>query len=135
MLFEIRIVSTIERPALQGCRPCKSLFFVFFFTLVTSPRRSLSVKLSDTRVYEPRATRCKVAVDASHSLQACRRYRSTSPMIKRPPPYDHHRALGIGSLEEAVSYERGNPVQGCRRYKDSIQGCPVSLLLLYYFQA
>jgi len=26
---------------------------VFFFTLVTGPRRSLSFKLSDTRVYEP----------------------------------------------------------------------------------
>ena len=25
----------------------------FFFTLVTSPRRSLSLNLSDTRVYEP----------------------------------------------------------------------------------
>jgi len=28
-------------------------FFFFFFTLVTGPRRSLSRKLSDTRVYEP----------------------------------------------------------------------------------
>jgi len=28
-------------------------FFFFFFTLVTGPRRSLSLKLSDTRVYEP----------------------------------------------------------------------------------
>ena len=27
-------------------------FFCFFFTLVTGPRRSLSLKLSDTRVYE-----------------------------------------------------------------------------------
>jgi len=26
-------------------------FFFFFFTLVTGPRRSLSLKLSDTRVY------------------------------------------------------------------------------------
>ena len=26
---------------------------VFFFTLVTGPSRSLSLKLSDTRVYEP----------------------------------------------------------------------------------
>ena len=26
---------------------------LFFFTLVTGPRRSLSLKLSDTRVYEP----------------------------------------------------------------------------------
>jgi len=25
----------------------------FFFTLVTGPRRSLSLELSDTRVYEP----------------------------------------------------------------------------------
>ena len=25
----------------------------FFFTLVTGPRRSLSLKMSDTRVYEP----------------------------------------------------------------------------------
>ena len=28
-------------------------FFLFFFTLVTGPRRSLSLKLNDTRVYEP----------------------------------------------------------------------------------
>ena len=28
----------------------------FFFTLVTGPRRSLSLKLSDTRVYEPQST-------------------------------------------------------------------------------
>jgi len=28
-------------------------FFFFFFTLVTGPSRSLSLKLSDTRVYEP----------------------------------------------------------------------------------
>jgi len=27
--------------------------FFFFFTLVAGPRRSLSLKLSDTRVYEP----------------------------------------------------------------------------------
>ena len=27
-------------------------FFFFFFTLVTGPSRSLSLKLSDTRVYE-----------------------------------------------------------------------------------
>jgi len=34
-------------PAPGGC------FFFFFFTLVTCPRRSLSLKLSETRVYEP----------------------------------------------------------------------------------
>ena len=31
-------------------------FFSFFFTLVTGPRRSLSLKLSGTRVYEPQNT-------------------------------------------------------------------------------
>jgi len=30
------------------------ILFFFFFTLVAGPRRSLSVKLSDTRVYAPR---------------------------------------------------------------------------------
>jgi len=29
------------------------LFLLFFFTLVKGPRRSLSLKLSDTRFYEP----------------------------------------------------------------------------------
>ena len=30
----------------------------FFFTLVTGPRRSLGLKLSDTRVYEPQMRAC-----------------------------------------------------------------------------
>jgi len=34
-------------------RRAVSLLFFFFFTLVTGPRRSLCLKLSDTRVYEP----------------------------------------------------------------------------------
>jgi len=33
--------------------PCTCNFFFFFFTLVTGPRRSLSLKLSDARVCEP----------------------------------------------------------------------------------
>jgi len=35
---------------LEGMHEC---FCFFFFTLVTGPRRSLSLKLSGTRVYEP----------------------------------------------------------------------------------
>ena len=37
------------RRSCQACDACCSA--VFFFTLVTGPRRSLSLKLSDTRVY------------------------------------------------------------------------------------
>jgi len=33
--------------------PISEHFFFFFFTFVTGHRRSLSRKLSDTRVYEP----------------------------------------------------------------------------------
>ena len=40
------------------------LFFFFFITLVTGPRRSLSLKLSDTRDYEPEI-RCWCAVCGS----------------------------------------------------------------------
>jgi len=44
----------------------------FFFTLVTGPRRSLSLKLSDARVYEPQIRARNQVV---HSVQA--RGRST----------------------------------------------------------
>ena len=40
-----------SRVALAGI-PCVAMVF-FFFILVTGPRRSLSFKLSDTRVYAP----------------------------------------------------------------------------------
>ena len=37
------------------------LLLLFLFTLVTGPGRSLSLKLSDTRVYEPQIrARCRV---------------------------------------------------------------------------
>ena len=46
------------------------LALVFFFTLVTGPRRSLSLKLSDTRVYEPqiRARLGTTALNPEHGV-------------------------------------------------------------------
>ena len=38
-----------EREGERGVRVYERLFFFFFFTLVTGPRRSLSLKLSDTK--------------------------------------------------------------------------------------
>ena len=47
------MASLVDGPnGVDGKPPLLSLFF-FFFTLVASPGRSLSLKLSDTRVYEP----------------------------------------------------------------------------------
>jgi len=42
-------------------------FFFFFFTLVTGPGRSLSLKLSDTRVYEPHI-RARLGTTAHYRL-------------------------------------------------------------------
>ena len=41
------------RAELLECLAEMEVFFFFFFTLVTGPRRSVSLKLSNTRVYEP----------------------------------------------------------------------------------
>jgi len=53
-------VDDLQRPQggrLRGAshrpRVCLETYAPFFFTLVTGPKRSLSRKLSDTRVYEP----------------------------------------------------------------------------------
>ena len=52
--------------------PCDGYVDVFFFfTLVTGPRRSLSLKMSDTRVYEPQIrARLYVDVDVTHRTVA-----------------------------------------------------------------
>jgi hypothetical protein len=42
----------MDTPLLIAAHRSK-VFLLFFFTLVTVPRGSLSLKLSDTRVYEP----------------------------------------------------------------------------------
>jgi len=52
----------------------------FFFTLVTGPRRSLSLQLSDTRVYEPR-TRARLRYTATR-----RRRQTARPSAPRSRP-------------------------------------------------
>jgi len=47
----------------------------FFFTLVTGPRRSLSLKLSDTKVYEPQIP---LNPKLGEQLLACFRYWTSS---------------------------------------------------------
>jgi len=48
----IRWIRT-SRLSLQNPLSLHTRVVFFFFTLVTGPRRSLSLKLSDTKVYEP----------------------------------------------------------------------------------
>ena len=66
----------------------------FFFTLVTGPRRSLSLKLSDTRVYEPQIrARLGTTGDDQAPVVHARRDREGSPPLRHcrlgpglPPP-------------------------------------------------
>ena len=46
------------------------IFFFFFFTRVTGPRRSLSLKMSEIRVYEP-PIRARLGTTA-HLVSPCR---------------------------------------------------------------
>ena len=57
---ELSLSAAAEDHRVRRCQRCLQplnrgglFFFFFFFTLVTGPRRSLSLKLSDTKVYEP----------------------------------------------------------------------------------
>ena len=55
MLFLFMAFAILGMNAYAGSyrRRCVWYGFFFFFTLVTGRRRSMSLKLSDTRVYEP----------------------------------------------------------------------------------
>ena len=50
---EIHLAIEIRQGGPRGVSELQRLEGIFFCTLVTGPRRSLSLKLSDTRVYEP----------------------------------------------------------------------------------
>ena len=50
--------------------PIRCYFFSFLFAVVTSPRRSLTLTLSDTRVYEPQI-RARLGITAHSVLIAC----------------------------------------------------------------
>jgi len=55
-----------------------------FFTLVTGPRRSLSLTLSDTNVYEPQI-RARVSVAGSREPRTiCRASRISAPKLTQP---------------------------------------------------
>ena len=62
---------------------CDTLFF-FFFSFVTGPRRSLSLKLSDTRVYEPQI-RARLVTTAHFCEEVALKLRAV-PLYHQPGP-------------------------------------------------
>jgi len=65
-----------------------AFFFFFFFTLVTGPRRSLSRKLSDARVYEPQI----------HDGLARHRFRSLDKKVRGGLVFKVHRLVYHSTL-------------------------------------
>ena len=49
----LRVIKKKKNQVAKPSAPTPTADDSFFFTLVTGPRRSLSLKLSDTGVYEP----------------------------------------------------------------------------------
>jgi len=68
-------------------------FFFFFFTLVTGPRRSLSLKLSDARVYAPQ-TRARLG-----TLLACRSSSRTAAGARSSSTPPHPRSPALPAEE------------------------------------
>jgi len=80
---------------------------VFFFTLVTGPRRSLSLELSDTRIYAPQI-RARLECVLSTQQQVPSRKRSTKTiMVHFSISMDSNRNLaGMGCPGEMNFIER-----------------------------
>jgi len=73
-------------PPIESCHPS-------YLTVVVKEEHTHSVKLTNA---VPRL----VCRSQPYSLGACSEdaYRGTSLIRKRPPPYDHHRPLGVSLL-------------------------------------
>jgi len=105
------------RPACDG-RQAGPCFFFFFFTLVTGPRRSLRLKLSDTRVYEPQirarlgttAHFCRVvALNLAGAFEVGRRPHRCMFEIPHSPPHQLYKSLSASNtswvIQESMSLE------------------------------
>ena len=71
----------------------------FFFTLVTGPRRSLSLQLSETRVYEP-----QIRARLGTTTHFCEVQDAAEAHARPPSPQHlHHQLWGLGYLAEMRS--------------------------------
>ena len=94
---------------------------VFFFTLVTGPKRSLRLKLSDTRVYEPQIRDgCEVALQRTLRYETASETSSSSDRIVHMlrthlPLLDHARSSkGFPRAWTRASLGWGAGGVGCR---------------------
>jgi len=134
-----------------GLRFCTLTLSQIFFvlTLVTGPRRSLSLKLRDTRVHEPQI-RDRLGTTAQRFLTgfSLSQIRSGGAVINDCLMGETQTELpfgGVGSFRFLLSFDSDQPSHECSQCDNShhmilIEGVggmlpPVLLLLLYYYQA
>ena len=96
------------------------VLLLFFFTLVTGPRRSLSLNLSDTRVYEPQMRArdwwlpwggLRPCRQGGSDLEGRRRWIARATGMTRPPGSGAARLRPPGHRHSAHMYQR----KCCRR--------------------
>ena len=114
--YQVTSPTTSERRGVN----LKSCFVFFFFTLVTGPRRSLSLKLSDRRVYAPQIRSShpsllrdpgKEGLENREGFVVCWWYRCTSLIRNHPLLGSYSRTICLGPYGGpkgvTVSYVRG----------------------------
>ena len=78
-------------------------FFFFFFSLVTGPRRSLSLNLSDTKVYEPQIRARRLGgISLGVRVRCVRRFSQRRTLLPAAPK---HRFQSIALHIDAGFYE------------------------------
>jgi hypothetical protein len=113
------------------CRVCWMVFFFFFFfTLVTCYRKSLSLKLSDTRVYEPQVrarlettAHLRMLLATSLLLLNLAKHRNQNPphndpntFLRQISNYQQHVDVAVtGIIWDLNNFIRENPSKICTK--------------------
>ena len=85
--------------------------FLFFFTLVTGHKRSLSLKLSDTRVYAPQIRAGQEGFDRAvfQDLEGGSGVGGTHTLISKAHRWLFHSTLGSRVIQKKMKKKRDTP--------------------------
>ena len=92
-------------PALLTNDVLPTLASFFFFTLVTGPRRSLSLKLSDTRVYEPQIRASPEGLHVTNDVPPTLASPEGLPLQHPRQPLTLHHGGNPGAILKSISHK------------------------------
>jgi len=120
--FSVMLTSLKSAKIIRALRfvPCCTLLLLFLFTLGTGPRRSLSLKLSDTRVYAPQIRARPMLHHSRHTTPTVR--------IRTYPPHPSMSVPTISARLPPPPSTRGNaPSNQVNQQHDISQALPSRL--------